>query len=291
MHPYRPPTRRMPPQVYWRRRAAAATVVLLVGFGGARLAGVGDEAPDPDDELASLVDEDTTTTTTTVIPPPECTDGEVPARQDPESQWDVILVDKARTVGDRFGPKDLYVITHAGFADSDEMVRSFVIADLGAMRTAAEQNGTPFSVIAGYRSYAQQAELYDRRTQQLGEAVAPSRVARAGHSEHQLGTTIDVGPVGQSDVTQAWAVSPEAQWIATNAHLYGFILSYPAGAESRTCYDYEPWHLRYVGRQRAADIVASGLTLREYLYKLEVETLGPPPETTTTTSTTAAPAR
>ncbi len=42
--------------------------------------------------------------------------------------------------------------------------------------------------------------------------------------------------------------------------------SYPAGEEAKTCYHHEPWHYRYVGRQLAADVRASGRTLREYLW-------------------------
>ena len=54
--------------------------------------------------------------------------------------------------------------------------------------------------------------------------------------------------------------------MAANAWRYGFVMSYPRGSFSRVCYDYEPWHYRYVGRAAAADIRASGLTLREWLW-------------------------
>ena len=47
---------------------------------------------------------------------------------------------------------------------------------------------------------------------------------------------------------------------------YGFVMSYPKGKIDVTCYDFEPWHFRYVGRELAASIHASGLTPREYLW-------------------------
>ena len=47
---------------------------------------------------------------------------------------------------------------------------------------------------------------------------------------------------------------------------YGFVMSYPKGKIDVTCYDFEPWHFRYVGRELAAQIHASGLTPREYLW-------------------------
>jgi D-alanyl-D-alanine carboxypeptidase len=53
-----------------------------------------------------------------------------------------------------------------------------------------------------------------------------------------------------------------------NAWKYGWVLSYPRHASPAvTCYAYEPWHFRYVGRSLAASLQASGLTLREYLWR------------------------
>ena len=43
-------------------------------------------------------------------------------------------------------------------------------------------------------------------------------------------------------------------------------MSYPKGKTTVTCYTYEPWHYRYVGRAQAAALRASSLTLREYLW-------------------------
>ena len=57
----------------------------------------------------------------------------------------------------------------------------------------------------------------------------------------------------------------EAQWIAQNAHKYGFIVRYQSGKESITGYMAEPWHVRYVGDE-AVNIYQSGLTLEEYLH-------------------------
>jgi D-alanyl-D-alanine carboxypeptidase len=115
-------------------------------------------------------------------------------------------------------------------------------------------------------------------------------VARPGHSEHQLGTTIDVTTEGATDVDQSWGATAHGQWVATNAHKYGFLLSFPQGASDSTCYDYEPWHLRYVGRELAADVIASGLSLREYLWRLNpVDITAPTTTTASTTTTTAAP--
>jgi D-alanyl-D-alanine carboxypeptidase len=141
------------------------------------------------------------------------------------------------------------------------------VPDLDALRQAAAANGTPLGILAGYRSYPQQQDLYERRVDELGDAEAGSRVARPGHSEHQLGTTIDVTSAGETDVDQSWGATPPGQWVATNAHKYGFLLSYPPDASDRTCYDYEPWHLRYVGRELAADVIDSGRLEGPHLHR------------------------
>jgi zinc D-Ala-D-Ala carboxypeptidase len=273
--------RRQPAHVYRRRRAGAATVLVLLVAGVARLFGVG--AGGGDEEVQSA---DTTTTTvattTTVPPPPDCEERDGTVRQDPLGEWDSVIVDPKRGLPPDFVPEDLVNVAEAGFP-LGAAVRSLVIEDLSAMRAAAEENGTPISVIVGFRSHLDQVGLYDRRLDQMGETETRSRVARPGHSEHQLGTAIDVTDQGEDDVDQQWGASPAGQWIAANAPTYGFVLSYPIDAMDRTCFDYEPWHLRYVGRERAEQVLASGRTLREVLYAIERD--GVPPTTAPPTPT------
>jgi D-alanyl-D-alanine carboxypeptidase len=209
---------------------------------------------------------------------------------DPDAAWQTVLVDTARALPPTFAPTDLRNISEAGFEFTDGLaVRTLMVGDLDALRQAAVDNGTPLSILAAYRSYAQQADLFDRRVSELGGTEAGSRVARPGHSEHQLGTTIDVTSEGDTDVDQGWGATPAGQWLATNAHKFGFLLSYPLDSSERTCYDYEPWHLRYVGPDLAAQVIASGLSLREYLWQLNpVDITAPPATTTAETSATVA---
>jgi D-alanyl-D-alanine carboxypeptidase len=51
-----------------------------------------------------------------------------------------------------------------------------------------------------------------------------------------------------------------------NAWRYGFVMTYPKGQSADHCYDYEPWHYRYVGRDLAAALRGSGMTLREAIW-------------------------
>lgn len=281
MHPHRPAHSRQPAHVYRLRRALAATGVVLIAFAGLNLVGAVGGGGGGDDDAVTT----TSGSTTTTIPPvPACTEADVQVPENPTEEWATVLVDTARALPADYGPDDLHNISEAGFPFTDGLaVRSLVVPDLDALRQAAAANGTPLSILAAYRSYAQQADLIARRVGEFGEEVAGTRVARPGHSEHQLGTTIDVTTEGETDVDQSWGATPEGQWVATNAHKYGFLLSYPPDASDKTCYDYEPWHLRYVGREVAADVIASGLSLREFLWSLN------PIDITTTTTATQAP--
>jgi D-alanyl-D-alanine carboxypeptidase len=257
------PRRRHPTQVYRVRQAAAASAVVLVGalLWQAVGPGGGDEAPPTT----------TSSSTTTTLPPvPACAEGEVASTQNPDTEWATMLVDTQLAMPASYGPRDLHNISEAGFPFTDGLaLRGFVMEDLSALREGAAANGTPIRILAAYRSYVSQQDLFDRRVNELGASEAGSRVARPGHSEHQLGTAIDVTDEGATDVDQSWAASPAGQWIASHAHEHGFILSYPSGASEATCYDYEPWHLRYVGREHAAAIIDAGITLREYLWNLQ----------------------
>ena len=281
MNPHPPAHRRHTNEVYRLRRAIAATAAVVVAFGVVEftgMAGGGDEA--------APVTTTSEAPTTTIPPPPDCVEGDLQVLEDAANDWATVLVDTERSIPSSYGPADLRNIADAGFTLTDGVaVRALVVADLNALRQAAADNGTPIGILAAYRSFAQQQDLYDRRVDELGASEAGSRVARPGHSEHQLGTTLDVASEGDTDVDQTWGSSLAGQWIATNAHKYGFLLSYPMEAQGRTCYDFEPWHIRYVGRELAADVIASGLTLREFLWQRNP--VQPPGATSTTTAITA----
>ena len=281
MHPHPPAHRRQTNEVYRLRRAIAATAVVVLAFSVVQLTGM---AGGGDDEAATTTTVEVTTTT--IPPPPECVDGDLQVLDDAANDWATVLVDTQRSIPAFYEPNDLRNIADAGFPLTDGVaVRALVVDDLRTLRQAAIDNGTPIGILAAFRSFAQQQDLYGRRVDELGASEAGSRVARPGHSEHQLGTTIDVATEGDADVDQTWGSSLTGQWIATNAHKYGFLLSYPMEAQGRTCYDFEPWHLRYVGRELAADVIASGLTLREYLWQLNP--VQPAAAASTTTTTTA----
>src|SRR5262249_46341976 len=74
-----------------------------------------------------------------------------------------------------------------------------------------------------------------------------------GHSQHQLGTAIDVSSweIGYG-VRAGFAETTTGRWLKANAWQYGFVLPYPKDGEARSGYAYEPWHYRWIGRDLAA---------------------------------------
>jgi D-alanyl-D-alanine carboxypeptidase len=212
--------------------------------------------------------------TPTLQTPPECTYGRVRAAKLEYSDWELTLLDTSFRLPRRYAPRDVVTIDNAGFQGS-LLLRSFAIPDLAALREAAAEAGNPVDVVAAYRSYQQQADLFARRVNELGYERAARGTARAGHSEHQLGTSVDFKTLGQTDVDRRWASTPAGRWVQSNAHLFGFVQSYPRGKALTTCYGYEPWHYRYFGRKMAAEIHESGLTVREYLWNLQQGSIEP----------------
>ena len=167
-------------------------------------------------------------------------------------------------------PPDLVLASAAGLegASGTKLVRDIVVADLAEMRSGWLAAGLTIDLESAYRSYEEQALTFDAWRARLGDEAALVRSARPGHSEHQLGTAIDVTSPGWSGRFGDWALeSAEGAWMAANAWEYGFVMSYPADGLDATCYGYEPWHYRWIGRQAAAEHRGSGLPLRTFLER------------------------
>lgn len=244
-------------------------------------------------------DEDATAATTStsapaapaVVSPPPCAEGDEQTIFAREQDWYRTIVDPTYALPDLYEPPDLVPASEANYS-AEYRIRALVVEDLNRMRNAILEAGIPeVALIAGYRSVEDQRELFTRREAELGREAAVDGTARPGHSEHHLGTAIDVRPIGASDVDASFGETVTGQWLEEHSWEYGFVLSYPAGAEDVTCYKYEPWHFRYVGPDLAGRIERSGLTLREYLWHWEVtgsepgvspSAVEPPPLPTTT---------
>ena len=136
----------------------------------------------------------------------------------------------------------------------------------------SEVSGCRMHIISAYRSYARQSQLYDNAVQRYINAGNSSTQARLlalnttqtpGNSEHQLGCSIDVSNDNTTD--HNYQNTPEGQWLAENAHKFGFVLRYPADKEEITRIAYEPWHIRYVGVFHATYMYVNHVCLEEYV--------------------------
>lgn len=118
--------------------------------------------------------------------------------------------------------------------------------------------------VSGYRSYNRQQTIYNYKVDTRGLEAADEVSARPGHSEHQTGLAMDITceAVGFG-LEYAFGDTPEGIWVAQNAHKYGFIIRYPEDKVDITGYNYEPWHLRFVGVELASFVYENQLTLEE----------------------------
>jgi D-alanyl-D-alanine carboxypeptidase len=192
------------------------------------------------------------------------------------SDWSITLVDTILRLPKGYEPPDLVPASQAGITGGGQ-VRVVMVDDLRAMTEAAAAAGNGIGIQSAYRSYAEQKDVFDSWVRAYGYTRALQVSARPGHSEHQLGLAIDFrSEPGGSPFTGTWNTTPAGKWMNGHGWEYGFVMSYPKGSMDRTCYDYEPWHYRYVGRPLAARIHASGLTPREYLWANFTTTVVPP---------------
>ena len=134
------------------------------------------------------------------------------------------------------------------------------------MFAAAKLEGLNMWAQSGFRSYSTQSYLYNNYVSYDGKTAADRYSARPGHSEHQSGLAFDVCMSGYGCINSTFDNTPPANWIASNAYKYGFILRFPKGKENETGYMYESWHLRYVGIDLATKLYNNGdwITLEDY---------------------------
>ena len=165
--------------------------------------------------------------------------------QDEDSLY--ILVDKTHHIGPENNPKhivklvpnDAYVINKNNLS-----LRKDAEASLREMAYAAKKDGVTLTVSSTYRSYERQLEVFDYWVSVDGLEEAERESARAGTSQHQLGTVIDFGSIDDS-----YAETEECKWLNEHSQEYGWSLSFPMGYEDVTGYKWESWHFRYIGRE------------------------------------------
>lgn len=228
----------------------------------------GDEAPDQeesDEDAAEKPDQPSDRRPVALVP-------------DPTSI--TVLVNKEYALPADYVPPDLVEPdVRFIFAEKHEkrLMRAEAARALEEMFRAAEEDGIYLAGVSGYRSYETQEWLFNYYVELQGEETARRYSAEPGHSEHQTGLVMDVsGSTGACAADDCFAGTPEAEWLAENSWKYGFIIRYPEGKEDITGYAYEPWHVRYVGKELAAELYASGMTMEEYFAQKQTQTASTP---------------
>lgn len=180
---------------------------------------------------------------------------------------ELVLVNKNYALPETYKPSDL-VIPNVEFATSAEqnLLKKEAAIALEKMFEAAKTEGVYLFARSGYRSFQTQVQLYNDYVSTYGKEQADFFSARAGHSEHQTGLAIDVtSSYVNYQLDNNFHLTVEGKWIQENAHRFGFIVRYGQGKEALTGFQYEPWHLRYVGVEVATEISNNNWLLEDYL--------------------------
>ena len=178
-----------------------------------------------------------------------------------------VLVNKYNKLPDDFTPElvrlpESLCVSGVG----EQYLRKEAMEALLKLHEDAKKEGLDIRAYGTYRSIATQTWIWNNavnsgRTREDVDSLN----ARGGHSEHHTGLAVDVIKNNYSVLDSA-----EYQWYKDRLHEYGFIIRYPEGKENITGYKYEPWHLRYLGRELATAVYESGLTYDEY-YAMYLE--------------------
>lgn len=184
---------------------------------------------------------------------------------------EIPLANKENVLQSNYVPEDLKVVKCIQFVNlytsHENQLREEAANALEVMITQARQEGLTFYGASGYRSYEAQTGIYKSNLQTYGYEHTNKYVAKPGTSEHQTGLALDItNKAGIKDgLIEEFAHSREGEWIANNCYKYGFVVRYPKDKEDITGYQYEPWHIRYVGKGASEEMHINNQCLEEYL--------------------------
>lgn len=230
---------------------------------------------DSHSEIDSLVTgetfSDTATYNNTVAPDDsKCKDESnntvTPVGDNSKDEWYLTLVN-------RWNPIKNDVDVDVVQLSNGERVDSRIYPYLQQMFDDMRSDGIYPVVASGYRTEAEQQQIYDNKVDEyvsMGYSITEAReltemwVAVPGTSEHQLGIGVDIN----ADGVHSYG-NEVYNWLLENAHLYGFIKRYPDDKTDITGISNEPWHYRYVGIDAATEIHERGICLEEFLGRIE----------------------
>ncbi|AXG37985.1 MULTISPECIES: D-alanyl-D-alanine carboxypeptidase family protein [Enterococcus] len=196
--------------------------------------------------------------------------------------WNLVLVGPKNKIENEVPESQL-----ATLSDNSHQVDSRIAKDYEAFSEAATKAGFPLVIVSAFRSVESQKEVFETNVNGLvsgngmseEEATAKTKetITEPGYSEHHTGLAVDIvdqnwyNSYSTQVLDASYGDQPGAKWIAENAPKYGFIIRYPKDRQDITGITYEPWHIRYVGKENAEYITEHHLTLEEFLKQLSAK--------------------
>ena len=182
------------------------------------------------------------------------------------TEWQYVLINKDT-------PIKSYAPSVRQFGSDGPYVDKRMIDSLFSLVDAAKEAGFEPYISVGYRSYADQQQLFNEKASELSQngvytyeeaqQIAAEIVAKPGTSDHQTGLAVDILDKEYEVLDYSKMDSKFFDWLDANCAQFGFIKRYPSNKKSVTGWD-EPWHYRYVGKEVAEFIMKNGMCLEEF---------------------------
>ena len=182
------------------------------------------------------------------------------------TEWQYVLINKDT-------PIKSYAPSVRQFGSDGPYADKRMIDSLSALIAAAKEAGFEPYISVGYRSYADQQQLFNEKASELSQngaytyeeaqQIAAEIVAKPGTSDHQTGLAVDILDKEYEVLDYSKMDSKFFDWLDANCAQFGFIKRYPSNKKSVTGWD-EPWHYRYVGKEVAEFIMKNGMCLEEF---------------------------
>ena len=168
-----------------------------------------------------------------------------------------------------------------------QCLRKEAAGALGELLGEMKKRGFAGKVESAFRGYGTQCGTFLRWAGKGGFCEATEQSALPGHSQHQLGTTVDLfseewAKDERGVFREGFGCTPAGKFLQEHAIELGFVMPYPIHPDDRhpkqscvvrwdipininpkTGYRFEHWHIRYVGKEPASRfakaLAASGL--------------------------------
>lgn len=177
-----------------------------------------------------------------------------------------------------YEPSQLTAISHLPHENivdgsNDIMLKKEVVEPLESLLAAAKEINQKdygdMTVIIGYLSYEDQISLLDSMKKQYGKEFE-SNWDYPGQSEYQLGYSVTLkANEGKEKTTNTSEEKEQATWLKENAYKYGFVVRYPKQKEKIDGKLYQPYTLRYVGKEWAKRMYDEEKVMEEMDFSIE----------------------